>query len=133
MKQLPCKIHYIRARKRDHIIIVGLEQQKIPRIIFGDIKRDRNLLNAQTGTLSITPDAVSLVCDNGIEIDDLLTDFNGASGLVCRLLSVALEHDIALDEVIPILRRSKNLIGLEVALVRILRYYQSLMQSSEVT
>lgn len=132
MRELPCKIHYIRAKKRDYIIIVGLENQKIPKIIFADIKRDRNLLNAQIGTLHFSKDTVSLICDNGIEIDNLLTDFNGVAGLICKLLSVALEENVPLYRLIQILRRSHAQVGLEAALVRVLRYYESLMRNSEV-
>ena len=131
MRELPCKIHYIRAKKRDHIVIVGLEKQKIPRVIFADVKRDRDLLNAQTGTLSFSKDTVSLTCNNGIEIDNLLTDFNGTAGLICKLLSVSLDQGVELQQLIRILRRSHAMIGLETALVRVLRYYDSLMQNSE--
>lgn len=132
MREIPCKIHYIRAKKRDYIIIVGLEEQKIPRAIFADIKRDRNLLNAQRGKLYFSRDTVSLICDNGLEIDNLLTDFNGIAGLICKLLTVALEQDAPLHQLIRILRRSRTQVGLEAALVRVLRYYKSLMQNSEV-
>lgn len=131
MKSLPCKIHYIRAKKQDHIVIVGVTQQKIPKAIFADIKRDRNLLNAQSGTLSFSKNKASLTCDNGIEIDNLFTDFNGVAGLVCRLLTVALEHGAPLNQLIHILRKSHAQINLEAAIIRVLRYYESLTQNSE--
>lgn len=132
MRELPCRIHYIRAKKRDYIVIAGLENQKVPKVIFADIKRDRNLLNAQSGTLAFSKNSISLVCDNGIEIDNLLTDFNGVNGLICKLLTVALEQGAPLCRLSDILRKSHAQIGLEAALIRVLGYYDSLMQNSQV-
>lgn len=132
MRETHCRIHYIRAKKRDYIIIVELEEQKRPTAIFADIKRDRNLLNAQHGTLHYTKAGAALTCDNGIVIDNLMTDFNGTSGLVCKLVSLSLaSKDVTLSQIISMLKQSHALGGLETALVRILRYYESLQEDSQ--
>lgn len=128
---LSCNIHYIRAKKRDYIVIVGVEEQKIPRIIFADVRRGRNLLDAQTGTLHVSQKEIVLVCDNGIEIRELSTNFNGVAGLVCKLISLLLEQNTPISSILPILRKSHAQVGLEAALIRVLKYYQSLMQRSD--
>lgn len=129
MYEYLCQIHYVRAKKRDYIIIVRIEDQKRPTAIFADEKQDRNLLNAQHGTLHYTKDTITLICDNGIVIDDLATDFNGVAGLVCKLISLILENRVPISEIAYILKKSHVQIGLETALVRILRYYETLVSS----
>lgn len=131
MKELLCNIHYIRSKKQDYIIIVGVDNHKIPRIVFADRRRGRQFLDAQTGKLKLTRSTASLVCDNDIKIEDLQTDFNGVAGLVCRLISVSLEYDTPLPRIISVLRRSHADLGLETALIRVLKYYQSLIQRSD--
>lgn len=122
-KELPCDIHYVHADKQDFIILASKLNGSLYEI-FVDEKNGHDLEDAQHGKVSKKGRReYTLTCDNGIKVDKLSADFNGTYGVMARFISMSLRHGVPLKFIIDQLQRSKEFLGFEKAVSRVLKHY----------
>lgn len=129
-KQLPCDIHYVHANNEDFIVLVGKLNGSLYEM-FVDIKNGHDFGGATEGLIVKRAKGEYALesADGSTFLDSLSKDFNGTYGVLARMLSMSLRHGVPLQFIIDQLQRSKEFLGFEKAVARVLKKY---MKEGEV-
>lgn len=121
---LPCDIHYVHANNQDFIVLAGLLNGSLYEI-FVDEQNGHNLGSHKTGHISKKGKGeYNLIGPHGeILVEGLSKNFNGTWGSLARMISMSLRHGVPLQFVIDQLQRSKEFLGFEKAVSRVLKHY----------
>lgn len=122
--ELPCDIHYVHANNQDFIVLAGLLNGSLYEIFvdeqnghnFGSIKSGKIIKKGKGEYSLIAPDGTMLV-------EGLSKNFDGTWGSLARLTSMSLRHGVPLQFIIEQLQRSKEFLGFEKAVSRVLKHY----------
>ena len=128
--ELPCDIHYVHANGQDFIVLAGLLNGSIYEIFvdeqnghdFGSLKSGKIIKKGKGEYSLIDPEGKMLV-------EGLSKNFNGTWGSLARMISMSLRHGVPLQFIIDQLQRSKEFLGFEKAVSRVLKHY---MKEGEV-
>lgn len=123
-KELSCDIHYVHANNQDFIVLAGLLNGSVYEI-FVDEQNGHDFGPAKTGKIiKKGKGEYSLVSsDNVTLVDGLSKNFDGAYGTLARMISMSLRHGVPLQFIIDQLQRSKEFLGFEKAVSRVLKHY----------
>jgi ribonucleoside-diphosphate reductase alpha chain len=131
--ELQCDIHYVHANNQDFIVLAGMLNGSLYEI-FVDEQNGHDLGSIKTGKIIkkskgeyalISPDGTTLV-------DGLSKNFDGTWGSLARMISMSLRHGVPLQFVIDQLQRSKEFLGFEKAVSRVLKHYLKEGESFEL-
>jgi ribonucleoside-diphosphate reductase alpha chain len=122
--ELPCDIHYVHANNQDFIVLAGLLNGSLYEIFvdeqnghdFGAVKAGR-IIKQGKGEYSL----VDLT--EKVLVEGLSKNFNGTWGSLARMISMSLRHGVPLQFIIDQLQRSKEFLGFEKAVSRVLKHY----------
>lgn len=121
--ELPCDIHYVHANNQDFIVLVGKLKNMVYEI-FVDEQNGHDFKDAKVGKIvKKGKGEYSLICDNGITVEGLSKNFTGSYGTLARMVSMSLRHGVPLPFVVEQLQRSKEFLGFEKAVSRVLKHY----------
>ena len=122
--ELPCDIHYVHANNQDFIILAGLLNGSVYEI-FVDEQNGHDLGSAKAGRIiKKGKGEYSLVSTDGaVLVEGLSKNFTGTYGSLARMISMSLRHGVPLQFVIDQLQRSKEFLGFEKAVSRVLKHY----------
>jgi ribonucleoside-diphosphate reductase alpha chain len=122
--ELPCDIHYVHANNQDFIILAGLLNGSVYEI-FVDEQNGHDLGTAKAGKIvKKGKGEYSLADTEGkILVEGLSKNFTGTYGSLARMISMSLRHGVPLQFVIDQLQRSKEFLGFEKAVSRVLKHY----------
>ena len=122
---LPCDIHYVHANNQDFIVLVGSLNGSLYEI-FVDEQNGHDFGSAKTGIIKrVGKGEYNLLTSDGKEIlvAGLSKNFTGTWGILTRLISLHLRRGTDLNEVMQQLQRSKEFLGFEKAVSRVLKHY----------
>lgn len=122
--ELPCDIHYVHANNQDFVVLAGLLNGSVYEI-FVDEKNGHELGSATSGRIvKKSKGEYNLIDNEGkILVEGLSKNFNGAWGSLARMISMSLRHGVPLQFIIEQLQRSKEFLGFEKAVSRVLKHY----------
>jgi len=121
---LPCDIHYVHANNQDFIVLAGLLNGSVYEI-FVDEKNGHEFGSITSGKIAKKSKGEYNLMDNEgkVLVDGLSKNFNGTWGTLARMISMSLRHGVPLQFVIDQLQRSKEFLGFEKAVSRVLKHY----------
>jgi len=121
---LPCDIHYVHANNQDFIVLAGLLNGSLYEI-FVDEQNGHDLRSHKTGhIIKKGKGEYSLIGPRGeVLVEGLSKNFNGTWGTLARMISMSLRHGVPLQFIIDQLQRSKEFLGFEKAVSRVLKHY----------
>ena len=122
--ELPCDIHYVHANNQDFIVLAGLLNGSVYEI-FVDEKNGHELGSATSGKIvKKGKGEYNLVANDGkMLVEGLSKNFNGTWGSLARMISMSLRHGVPLQFITDQLQRSKEFLGFEKAVSRVLKHY----------
>jgi ribonucleoside-diphosphate reductase alpha chain len=119
---LPCDIFHIHADKKEFLVLAGTLNGSLYEIFVDEGSHD--LKDAKTGWITKRKKGeYTLKCDNGASIENIGKDFNGTYGILTRFISMSLRHGAPLPFIMRQLQKSKEFLGFEKAVSRVLKYY----------
>jgi len=121
---LPCDIHYVHANSQDFIVLVGMLNGSVYEI-FVDEQNGHDLKAHKTGKIVRQGKGEYDLLDNDgtVLVKGLSKNFHGTWGILTRFISLALRKGEPLQKIIEQLQRSKEFLGFEKAVSRVLKHY----------
>lgn len=126
-KDLKCDIHSVKVKGVNHLVLVGLLNDKPYEVFVSneealrDIKKNDNAIIRK-----IKKGRYDLIFKNGEEdliIDDITKKFDAGYGTLSRFISMSLRHDVPMSFIVDQLNKDKNFLGFERSVSRVLKKY----------
>lgn len=139
-KELDCDIHEISVNKVKHIVLVGKLHGSLYEIFVDDnsdgaidVEHHKHGFIRKNGK-----GKYSLIIENGrsrVVVDNLAKAFDGTYGSLARFVSMSLRHGTPLQFIVEQLQKSKEFVGFEKSVARVLKKYikdGEIVQTGEV-
>jgi ribonucleoside-diphosphate reductase alpha chain len=126
--ELECDIHQIQVKDQKIIVLTGKLNGSLYEIFVDDNSSAKiDVEKYNSGLIKkVKKGKYDLIVKNGEEkaiIENLSKDFGGTYGTLARLVSMALRHGTPLQFIVDQLSKSKEFVGFERAVVKVLKKY----------